>query len=66
MLENIRKKFFSSLRRRKREKECIPLVKWKKFGKPKVVGGWGLKNIHLFGQVLATKSVWRLLQIVGL
>jgi hypothetical protein len=41
----------------KREKEGIPLVKWSKLAKPKESEGWGLKNIHFFGQALAAKSL---------
>ena len=56
ILDNIRKKFFSFLWAEKREKEELPLVSWKKMAKPKKVGGWGLKNIHLFKQALAAKK----------
>eukprot|EP01018_Ginkgo_biloba_P004985 Gb_28741 [translate_table: standard] len=43
------------------EKEGIPLVKWQTMATPKSLGGWGLKNIHLFGRASAAKSVWRLI-----
>jgi len=66
MLDKTRKKCLSFLWIGKREKEGIPLVKWKKMAKPKVQGGWDLKNIFLFGQALATKSLWRLFKIEGL
>jgi hypothetical protein len=26
--------------------------------RPKILGGWGLQNIHWFSQVLAIKSLW--------
>jgi len=42
-----------------REKEGIPLVKWKKIAKPKEMGGWGLKNIGPFGKSLAAMCVRR-------
>jgi hypothetical protein len=32
----------------------IPLVRWKGLVIPK--GGWGLKNIHLFGKILGNKN----------
>jgi hypothetical protein len=34
----------------------IPYVKWKYIAKPKEEGGWGLKNIHLFGNVISCKK----------
>jgi hypothetical protein len=39
ILEKIRKKCFSFLWVCKREKEGMPLVKWKKLAKPKEAGG---------------------------
>jgi hypothetical protein len=40
-----------------REKEGVSLVKWQAVVKPKDLGGWGLKNIHLCGKTLAAKRV---------
>jgi len=48
------------------EKERIPLVKWTKVANLKEVGGWGLKNIHLFNLALAAKSLRRLVYNEGL
>lgn len=42
--------------------EGIPLVKWYLITKPKLLGGWGLKNCTLFGSIIATKSLWRMLK----
>jgi hypothetical protein len=33
-------------------------VKWKSVAKPKIQGGWGLKNVHIFCQDLTTRSMW--------
>jgi len=30
-------------------------------GNPKLLGGWGLKNMHSFSKSLATKVGWRLI-----
>ena len=30
---------------------------------PKILGGWGLKNIFLFAKVLAAKGGWIILKI---
>jgi hypothetical protein len=37
------------------------LVKWNTLTKPKKDGGWGIKNIFLFGRALAAKNLWQLL-----
>jgi hypothetical protein len=37
----------------------FPWVKWEILAAPKLFGGWGLKNIHLFSKTLAAKSCWR-------
>ena len=45
-----------------KQKEKIPLVKWYKVANLKELGGWGIKNLILFSQLMATKSLWRLAQ----
>ena len=42
------------------------LVSWTTIAMPKILGGWGLKNISYFGKALATKSIWRDLFGTGL
>jgi hypothetical protein len=37
-----------------------------KLSLPKSLGGWGLKNIHLFSKSLATKNGWNLIENNGL
>jgi hypothetical protein len=66
MLEKIRKKCFSFSWTWKGEKEGILTRKWKKLTKPKEEGGWGLNNVHLFGQASTTKNHWRMLRNEGL
>jgi hypothetical protein len=34
--------------------------------RPKIYGGWGLKNMDMFGRALAAKSLWRCLTKDGL
>jgi hypothetical protein len=58
VLNNIRRIIFSFLWSGKKEKECMHLTRWKKIGKPKKDGGWGIKNIYIFGQALSVKSLW--------
>jgi hypothetical protein len=40
------------------EKRSLILASKKRISIPKSSGGWGLKIIHLFAQVLAAKNVW--------
>eukprot|EP01018_Ginkgo_biloba_P002192 Gb_33330 [translate_table: standard] len=66
VLEKIRKLSFRFLWSGNSENESIPLVKWQTIATPKSLGGWWLKNIHLFGKALAAKGVWRLISSKGL
>lgn len=36
-------------------------VSWKNLVVPKLLGGWGLKDIHLFGKSLVVKSPWNMI-----
>jgi mannosylglycoprotein endo-beta-mannosidase len=40
----------------------VHLVKWAAIAAPKEMGGWGLKNLHLFSRALAGKILWHLTQ----
>jgi hypothetical protein len=42
------------------------MVKWRRISLPKDMGGWGLKENHLFDKSFTTKSVWRLVIVRGL
>eukprot|EP01018_Ginkgo_biloba_P027293 Gb_33895 [translate_table: standard] len=53
------------LSRARREKECIPLVKWQGVATPKESSSWGIKNLHLFGKSLAAKNGWMLITSEG-
>lgn len=37
----------------------LPWVRWDRIGVPKVWGGWGIKDLHLFAKALAGKVGWR-------
>jgi hypothetical protein len=39
------------------------LCNWEVLAKPKQKGGWGIQNLFLFRQALATNSLWRVLTI---
>ena len=36
----------------------VHLVKWVAIAAPKEMGGWGLKDLNLFGKTLAVNSLW--------
>jgi hypothetical protein len=59
--KKIRKKCFKFLWGGQKESFVIPWVKWDSLALPKLLGGWGLKNIHSFSTTLAAKTVWRLI-----
>ena len=42
------------------------LVSWKDLLWPKELGGWGIKNLHLFSIALRLKNLWRILHSKGL
>jgi hypothetical protein len=49
-----------------KRKRVFSLIKEERLARPKVLGGWGLKNIHQFRKALAAKSMWRLIKCTGL
>lgn len=66
MLNSFRKLCFKSLWSTSRDSGAIPLVKWSNLAVSKKLGGWGFKNLHMFGQPLATEQLWRSLFDPGL
>jgi hypothetical protein len=55
-LNNIRRRMFNFLWTGNKLKEGVHLISWKKLAKPKKVGGWGIKNIFIFGKALSSKK----------
>ena len=66
ILDHIRRKIFSFLWGDKKEKPFFHLIKWQFLARPGSCGGWGFKNIYLFGLALATKILWRGLFFLGM
>jgi hypothetical protein len=60
-LEKIRKLCFKFLWGGQKESFVMPWIKWDSLALPKLLGGWGLKNIHSFSTALAAKTGWRLI-----
>jgi hypothetical protein len=61
VLERFRRVCFKFLGEGDMIHKGINPAKWLDIAKPKYMGGWGLKHIHLFGKSLAAKSLWNLL-----
>eukprot|EP01018_Ginkgo_biloba_P002298 Gb_28324 [translate_table: standard] len=61
ILEKIRKCCFNYLWKGSSKFKGSYLAKLQLIASPKGLGGWGLKNIHLFRQSLAAKSLWLLI-----
>jgi len=57
IIHKIRKICFHFLWDGNAEKKSYPLVRWSKLAMPKVLGGWGIKNLIWFSKALATKSM---------
>jgi hypothetical protein len=63
ILDKIRQRLFSIFWTGNTDKGGINLVKWENIANPKKYGGWGFKNILLFGKALAAKILWRSLVV---
>jgi hypothetical protein len=61
ILEKIRKLIFSFLWSGDEGKTHFHLCSWEVIAKPKLMGGWGIRNIYLFNNALAENSLWRVL-----
>jgi hypothetical protein len=66
ILKRIRQLIFSFLWTSGSANKHLHLCHWESIAKPKSVGGWGLRNIFLFNQALASKSLWRVLSQDGI
>jgi hypothetical protein len=66
VLNRIRKLVFSFLWSGNKKTSTFHLCNWETISKPKVFGGWGLRNIFCFSRALAAKSLWRGLMHPGI
>ena len=62
---NHKNRIFNFLWSSHKERRKFHLVRWENLARPKEFGGWGIKNIFLFGSALATKNLWRVLFTQG-
>lgn len=49
-----------------KEKKKYHLCNWQMIGRPKLLGGWGLRSLTGFSRVLAAHSLWRVVLNGGL
>jgi len=61
ILEKIKKYCFNILWQGCSDYKGAHWVNWRKLAVPKALGGWGLKDIHLFGPSLAATSLFGIL-----
>lgn len=61
VLEKIRRLLYDFLWRGNSDNVGFHLARWQLLAKPKHEGGWGLKQIYLFGKSLAAMSSWNLI-----
>ena len=64
--DKIRKMCFKFLWSGNKESSGVPWTSWKSLASPKFMGGWGLKIPAVFAKALTAKSVWNVIQGVGL
>jgi hypothetical protein len=61
VLTKIRQLSFSFLWASQKKSFRYHLCRWELVSKPKLFGGWGLRNLNIFYQALATNTFWRVL-----
>jgi hypothetical protein len=66
VLHRIRKMMISFLWSGNKNKQSYHLSNWESITKPKLYGGWGLRNIFVFYRALATNTLWRALMKMGI
>jgi hypothetical protein len=66
ILNKIRQLMYNFLWSGSGARECLHLCKWENISKPKSFGGWGVRNIHLFGRALAANTLWHCLMKDGI
>jgi hypothetical protein len=66
ILERARRICFKFIWAGSKDSHVVPWVSWEVLVAPKLLGGWGLKNIFLFSKALAAKSNWRLIVMQNL
>jgi len=66
ILISLHQLIFSFLWSGSKKNKGFHLSKWEVLSKPKLMGGWGLKNLPLFYKALTANTLWRILTKPGL
>jgi hypothetical protein len=66
ILTSLRQLMFSFLWTGSKKNKGVHLSKWEVLSKPKMMGGWGLKNMPLFYKAIMANTMWRILTKPGL
>jgi hypothetical protein len=66
VLQRIQKMMISFLWLRNKNKHNYHLSNWETISKPKIYGGWGLRNIFVFYRALETNTLWRALMKIDI
>jgi hypothetical protein len=66
VLKTLRQLIFTFLWTGNKKNKGFHLSRWEVISKPKLMGGWGLKNLPLFYRALSTNTLWRILTKPGL
>jgi hypothetical protein len=66
VLTKLRKMIFSFLWKNSKQNRGLHLCRWETLSKPKALGGWGLRNLHLSYLALSANTLWHILMVPGI
>jgi hypothetical protein len=66
VLRTLRQLIFSFLWTGSKKNSGYHLCRWEAISKPKMMGGWGLRNLPFFYRALSANTLWRILMKPGL
>jgi hypothetical protein len=66
VLKKLRQLIFAFLWNGSKQSRGLHLCGWETLSKPKALGGWGLRNLHLTYLALSANTLWRTLMTPGI
>jgi hypothetical protein len=66
VLKKLRQLIFTVLWNGSKQSRGLHLCGWETLSKPKALGGWGLRNLHLSYLALSANTLWRILMVPGI
>jgi hypothetical protein len=66
VLKKLRQLIFAFLWNGSKQSRGLHLYGWETLSKPKALGGWGLRNLHLTYLVLSANTLWQTLMAPGI